>query len=145
MDQQEPAAEQYTEEAQKSIPDDIDPPIAERHSKTVVFFHHESTFQANDDQNMQWGEKGTKMMKPKGKGSGIMVSDFIDEHNGFLALTDEEYEAAKQANPSVRKYAREFLEYGESREGYWTSEKFVQQIERAVEISEVKYPKSDGW
>ena len=68
-----------TEEAQKAIPADIDAPTLERHSKTVVFCHDESTFQANDDQSLQWGEKGTKMMKPKSKGAGIMVSDFIDE------------------------------------------------------------------
>ena len=42
---------------------------------------------------------------------------FIDEHNGFLALTDEEHDAAKVLNPHIHKYAREFLEYGESKEG----------------------------
>ena len=35
-----------------------------------------------------------------------MVSDFIDEHHGFLALSDEECEQAKLANPSTSKYAR---------------------------------------
>ena len=63
------------------------------------------------------------MMKPKSKGAGIMVSDFVDEHNGFLALSDEEHDAAKASNPRIRKYAREFLEYGESKEGYWTTDK----------------------
>lgn len=71
-----------------------------------------------------------------------MVSDFIDEHSGFLAL---EYEHAKAANPSANKYAREFLEYGESREGYWNREKFIAQIKRAVEMAEFKYPSSEGW
>ena len=36
------------------------------------------------------------MLCPKSKGSGIMVSDFIDERIGFLALTDEEYEEANK-------------------------------------------------
>ena len=35
---------------------------------------------------------------PKSKGAGIMVSDFIDEHNGFLALNDEEHEMGKCVN-----------------------------------------------
>ena len=74
-----------------------------------------------------------------------MVSDFVDEHNGFLALTDEEYEQAKQTNPSVKNYARQFLEYGESKEGYWTRDKCIGQIKRAVEIAEIKYPKTQGW
>jgi hypothetical protein len=28
-------------------------------------------------------------MKPKNKGAGTIVSNFIDEHNGFLTLSDE--------------------------------------------------------
>jgi len=114
-----------TENAQKALPDDIDPPTLDRRSKSVVIFHDESTFQSNEDQNWQWGLKGSKMMKPKGRGAGIMVSDFVDEHNGFLALTDEEYEQSKQTNPSVKKYAWQFLEYGESKEGYWTRDKCI--------------------
>ena len=45
---------------------------------------------SNEDQSSQWGFKGEKMLKPKSKGSGIMVSDFVDEHNGFLAFSDTE-------------------------------------------------------
>lgn len=106
--------------------------------------HDESTFSANDDQNIMWWVKGQKMTKPKSKGAGIMVSDFIDEQ-GFLALTDEEYEEAKKSDPRISKYAREFLEYGESREGYWNRDKFMLQMKRAVNIAELKYPKSSGW
>ena len=108
-----------TEDAMRALPD-VDAPTNETRSKTVVLFHDESTFMANEDQPTQWGMKGEKMMKPKSKGAGIMVSDFIDEHNGFLTLSDDEYEAAKASNPNIRKYAQQFLEYGESREGYWT-------------------------
>ena len=103
--------------------------------KTVIIFHDESTFQSNDDQPTLWGEKGTTVMRPKSKGSGIMISDFIDEKNGFLALTKEEYDRAVVNDPSIRMYARQFLEYGESREGYWTSDKFIVQIEKSVKIA----------
>ena len=113
--------------------------------KTVIIFHDESTFQSNDDQPTLWGEKGTTVMRPKSKGSGIMISDFIDEKNGFLALTKEEYDRAVVNDPSIRMYARQFLEYGESREGYWASDKFIVQIEKSVKIANLKYPKSDGW
>lgn len=74
-----------------------------------------------------------------------MVSDFIDDQNGFLALNDNEYEEVKKTNPYVKKYAREFLEYGENKEGYWTMKKFIAQIVRAVEIADIKYPLKDGW
>ena len=35
------------------------------------------------------------ILRPKSKGAGIMVSDFIEEHNGYLHLSDEEYERSK--------------------------------------------------
>ena len=81
-----------TEEAKKALPSDIHGPSPEVAKKTVVLFHDESTFQSNEDQPTLWAEKGTTVMRPKSKGCGIMVSDFIDEHNGYLKLTDEEYE-----------------------------------------------------
>ena len=41
--------------------------------------------------------------------------------------------------------AHQLLEYGESREGYWTSEKFMKQIKEAVDNAEGKYPKEKGY
>ena len=38
-----------------------------------------------------------------------MASDFIDEQNGYLSLTQEEYDEAKKTNPTIRKYVRQQL------------------------------------
>ena len=84
-------------------------------------------------------------MRPRSKGAEIMVSDFIDEHYGYLHLTDEEYAHAKANNPTIRKHTRQLFEYGEAREGSWTSEKFMSQLKEAVKIVDTKYPKADGW
>ena len=73
-----------------------------------------------------------------------MVSDFVDEKNGYLALTDQEFDAAKVSHPNLEKRALSMIEYGESRES-WTCDKFMQQMEKAVLIAEVKYPKADNW
>ena len=108
----------------------------------VISFHDQTTFQANDDQPTLWAEKGTSVMCPKSKGSGIMLSDFIDERNGYLCLTQEEYDRAKLQDKSIKMYARKFLE---SKEGYWTSEKFMSQIKEAVKLANIKYPNSEGW
>lgn len=54
------------------------------------------------------------MLRPKRKRSGIMVSDFIDVSNGYLALTNEELASASVINPSVWKEARYLLEYSQS-------------------------------
>ena len=133
-----------TEEAKTALPTDLENPSQEVIDKTH-FFHDESTFQSNDDQSTFWGEKGTAIMRPKSKGAGIMVSDFIDEINGFLRLTQEEYDQAKQNDPNIWIEARALLEYGENREGYWNSEKFMNQIKMAVKIAEIKYPRCDNW
>ena len=134
-----------TDYAARALPTDLDPPTLEQQSKTVVFFHDESAFMSNEDQMTQWRQEGEKMLRPKSKGAGIMVSYFVDEHNGFLALSDAEYESAKISNPHIRKYVREFLEYGESKQGYWTRDKFIAQMEKAIIIAEIKYPKINGW
>ena len=52
-----------TEDAKKALPADIPAPTGNV-DKTVVIFHDESTFQANDDQPTLWAEKGTSVMRP---------------------------------------------------------------------------------
>ena len=94
----------------------VDSPTNEIRSKTVVFLRDESMFMSNEDQHMQWGMKGDKTVKPTSMGAGIMVSEFIDEHHRFLALLNQ-YDAAKGSNHDIRKYAHEFLAYGQSEEG----------------------------
>ena len=74
-------------------------------------------------------------MRPNSKGSGIMVSDFVSEEDGHLHLSDEEFEEARQLFPNIRKEARELLEYGGSKEGYWNSERFLGQMKVATDIA----------
>ena len=38
-----------------------------------------------------------------------------------------------------------WLEYKEAKEGYWTSERFMQQIKKVVKIAEFKFPRDIGW
>ena len=73
-----------------------------------------------------------------------MVSDFVDRE-GFLALTFEQYEQDIVSDPHFPSQARQLLEYGDGKEGYWTSTRFMRQMERAVRIADFKYPKTDGW
>ena len=134
-----------TDEAHEALPADLETPPPGVLEKTVVLFHDESTFQANEDQSTVWAMPGTSVMRPESKGSGIMVSDFIEEKEGYLHLTDEEYKSAKKKDPTIRKYARQFLEYGEAKVGYWTSEKFMKQIREVEKIAAAEYPRDEGW
>jgi len=61
---------------------------------TYLHIHH-----SNNDQ--KWAEKGKQLIRPKGQGRGIMVSDFIEKHGGYLRLSNEEYEAAKDSHPGL--------------------------------------------
>ena len=69
--------------------------------KLVLIFYDESIFHSNDDQGWMWGEKGKTIFKPKGQGRGIIVSDLINEHNGYIAPTDAEYKQGKQTYVTV--------------------------------------------
>ena len=110
----------------------------------VTIYHDESIFHSNEDQGWAWAEKWGQQIKPKGQGRGIMISDFIEEHNGYLRFDDTEYDTAKCINPNVKKEARFLLKYGSDNEGYQDSNKFMQQVKQAVEIAEIKYP-SDNY
>ena len=118
---------------------DIGSTTAQR--KLVLICHDESIFHSNEDQGWQWAEPGKLAIKPKGKGRGLMVSDFVDEHCGFLCLSSEERERALQLNSQHPISARVILKYGAELEGYWNSDMFMQQVKKACTIAEFKYPR----
>ena len=99
------------------------PPDAETRKTLVSIFHDESIFNTNEGQTWMWVTEDQPILQSKTKGSGIMVRDFIDEHNGYLKLSDAEQSAAKRRDPHFPKEARALLEYGADREGYWNSDK----------------------
>ena len=68
----------------------------------VVLYHDESIFNTNEGQTWMWGEEDRPAILPKTKGSGIMVSDFVEEHGGYLQLTDAELVLAKERFPDIR-------------------------------------------
>ncbi len=88
----------------------------ERHDKKLVMIYHdESIFCTNEGQTWIWGTEDKPAILPKTKGSGIMVSDFVDEHNGFLRMSPEELAVARASDPAFPSEARELLEYGAER------------------------------
>ena len=52
------------------------------------------------------------------KGPSIIVSEFIEEKDGYLALSDEQYELeVANSGGGIEKSALALLEIGENREG----------------------------
>ncbi len=68
-------------------------------------------FSINEGQIWMWASEDTPVLQSKTKGSGIMISDFVDQHSGFLHLTDEVHALATAAKPEFLKTARMLLEY----------------------------------
>ena len=90
--------------------------------------HDECTYYANCDQSYFWADEHTNVLRQKSLGASIMVSDFIDEVNGFLHDDREE--------------ARVLLET--SKEGYFTHEHLLRQVEKTVDIFERVHPEAKG-
>ena len=60
------------------------PHLQEGQRPLICVVHDESTFHANCDQSYFWGDESTNVLRQKSLGAAIMVSDFIDEVNGFM-------------------------------------------------------------
>ena len=108
----------------------------------VLIFHDESSFHANEGQSVLWAEEGRVPIRPKSQGRGLMVSDFVTEHHGLLQLNEEEYEEVHRSDASIPQCAREIFKFGVANDGYWNSERFLKQMEKAITIANVKYPPS---
>ena len=87
-----------------------------------------------------WAAEDMVVLRPKSKGSGIMVSDFIDQHSGFLRLNEEEQALDQSRDPEFPVEARALLEYGVESKGYWTGDKFMKNVEDAAGIAKFQYP-----
>lgn len=59
-------------------------------------------------------------------------------------MTTKQFEEAKKTNPAIKSSSRVLLQYRESHDGYFTSEKFLIQVESAIQIAEYKYLRSQG-
>ena len=80
--------------------------------------HDESTYYANCDQSYFWGDEHTNVLKQKSLGQSIMVSDFVDNVNGFLQFNDS------KASVMIEVH----------KDGYFNNEGLMKQVEKAVDI-----------
>ena len=64
-----------------------------------------------------------------------MVTDFINEYNGYLRLNEDELRRARLVDPTIPSMAREVMLFGVQGEGYFTAEKFCLQVAKAAQIA----------
>ena len=106
------------------------PADAENRKKLVLIYHDESIFNINEGQPWMWATEDTPIIQPKTKGSGVMVSDFVDQHRGFLQLSDEEHANISAEETDFPKSACVLFEYVAEKEGYWTGNKFLNNVKK---------------
>jgi len=121
--------------------DRILPDLADGEKEHILVTHDECIFYSNDGQRGVWAKNGELPLRKKGNGKSIMVSEFLTEVDGRLKLKPTDIEQY----PTVPVEAREYLEPGKDREGYWTAENVLNQIKnKAIPIFEILYPNCIG-
>ncbi|KIJ28737.1 hypothetical protein M422DRAFT_189388 [Sphaerobolus stellatus SS14] len=100
-------------------------PVPGHRFQLILVTHDESTFYANDRHKTKWTHSSEKANpERKGEGASIMISDFLTPEWGRLKDEDE--------------CARLVFKAGKNRDGYFSHEDFMKQVEKAVDIFEVK-------
>jgi hypothetical protein len=99
---------------------------------TVVWFHDESTFYANDRRRVRWVHNDeTATPYAKGEGPSQMVVDFVSADHGWLRSPDGE------------KSAQVLFKAGKNRDGYFTSDDILAHAAEAMNILDEYYPHED--
>ena len=98
----------------------------ERRVKTVVFFHDETISQSNQDQSLQKGQR-LRSQNAGVQESSSSMSTMVPNRRGIRTCQASE--------PLRQEVCTSILEYGENREGYWTRDKFIEQMKSAVEMA----------
>lgn len=105
------------------------PQLPEGQKPIVVVTHDESTFNANDGRRNIWMKKEEHPLRPKGRGKGIMVSDFLTPYGRL----------ASRGLDCDRVFATEYLEYG--KDNYWTGDAMISQlVNKAIPLFEEVFP-----
>ncbi|KAH9948611.1 hypothetical protein B0H21DRAFT_777826 [Amylocystis lapponica] len=107
-----------------------DPGTISAERDTVVWFHDESTFYANDRRKSCWvHSSATAVPEPKGEGASLMVADFISADHGWLR------------SPDGTEDARVVFKAGIGRDGYFINENIVAQAHRMMDVAVKLYPR----
>ena len=104
----------------------------------VLVTHDESTFSANDGRRSAWMAEGESILRPKGGGRGIMVSEFLTGA-GRLRVRDE-ISDEELKREGLERDATVYFEYGNKAEGYWKGEDMVKQVlDTAIPVFEKEF------
>lgn len=117
-----------------AMKDKIYPPDCAVHGPSrrpiIVITHDECPFSANDGIRKAWTRKGDTFLRPKGRGQGIMASEFLLPfvRLNLFSLTPEKREQIKEETGLDETEAVEIFEYGKNNDGYWDGAKLHRKV-----------------
>ena len=110
----------------------IDPSSPSPICHTVLWFNNQCIFYQNDQRKCWWAHISKKPVPLlKGEGISLMVLDFISANYGWLC------------SPNGVESTRVLFQPGANREGYFTNEDVLQQVDNAMDILQKYYPNDD--
>ncbi|PWW74281.1 hypothetical protein C7212DRAFT_212228, partial [Tuber magnatum] len=103
----------------------------------ILIIYDESTFSSNDLWRQAWVKQGSQIIRPKGRGQGITVSEFLLPWQRLSLDGISQQERQALCLPTqvtiLFKYGRE--------NSYWEGGHLVQQVtELAIPIAQLAYP-----
>lgn len=105
-------------------------------NRHILVTHDECVFYSNDAKKSMWLEENEGIIRKKGQGGSIMVSEFLCSCHGRLRL-----DPATAEQLGLPAEAREIIKPGKNADGYWTSEQMVKQLtEKALPIFNALHP-----
>jgi hypothetical protein len=100
--------------------------------------HDESTFNAHDGRRRAWMRPNDTFLRPKNKGRGIMVSDFLLPCS---RLSAERLSPEERDRLNLPLHASHLFEFGAAGNGYWEAEDVIRHtVDVAVPMFEATFP-----
>lgn len=136
---------EYEKRMLKFVGDDCEvgfrPDLEEAVRPLVLVVQDESCFASYEGRKTLWMRKDGSVLRPKGAGRSIMVSEFLCECHGRMKLTEQQ----KLEFPDVPHEATVIINPGKNHDGYWDCEDLVSQTSlKAIPIFKILHPESDA-
>jgi len=109
------------------------------HPPVILVTHDESTLNSNEARSRAWKDKNTTFLRPKGRGRGIMISDFLLPSG---RLSAERLSIEQRQQLGIPQHASKLFEFGsQNSAGYWSTDDIISHtLNTGIKIFEAVYP-----
>lgn len=122
----------------------IPPELGDGEAKVVLVTHDESSFEAHDGKRFVWIESEKNLLRPKGAGRSIMVSQFLCMCHGAMeiTLTDDILERFPHLPgvPGQKVETLRVIKPGKNADGYWTNKDLIEQVKVTQTLFDILHP-----